>query len=140
MRHLRKITSKKGAALVEFALVAMILFLVVIAMAEFSRAWMLLGVMNGAARVGARYAAIVPDLEENLGAVEVKVREVLNSSNIPNEDIDVAVVLDNGSAAVGEPVTVDVIVSFHASFANLFPRLDELSLKASCSMNREISN
>lgn len=137
MRHLRDIRSNKGAAVVEFALVAMMLFLIIIAMAEFSRAWMLLGVMNGAARVGARYAAILPDLENNLPDVEDKVREVLNDSNIPDEDIQVSVVL-NGTPSIGQPIRIDVIVAFHTSFAHLFPRLDELPLKASCSMRREI--
>ncbi|MFH0777622.1 MAG: TadE/TadG family type IV pilus assembly protein, partial [Candidatus Eisenbacteria bacterium] len=70
--------SQKGAALVEFALVAFMLFLIVIGMAEFSRAWMLLGVMNGAARVGARYAAIVPDVANNLESVRAEVRDVLH--------------------------------------------------------------
>jgi hypothetical protein len=134
MKHLRKITSNKGAAVVEFALVAMMLFLVVIAMAEFSRAWMLLGVMNGAARVGARYASILPDVENNLGAVETKVREVLYLSKIPDGDIQVNVL---AGPTVGDPVTVNVIVLFHTSFAHLFPRLDELPLRASCSMRRE---
>ena len=123
MRHLRKVQSNKGAAVVEFALVAMILFLVVIAMAEFSRAWMLLGVANGAARVGARYAAIVPDVENNLGTVETKVREVLYDSHIPDEDIQVNVEL-GGTPTIGMPVKVNVIVAFHTSFAHLFPRLD----------------
>jgi len=137
MRHLRKTQSNRGAAVVEFAMVAMILFLVIIAMAEFSRAWMLMGVANGAARVGARYAAIVPDVENNLGTVETKVREVLYEARIPDEDITVNVELDE-PPAIGVPVTVTVTVAFHTSFANLFPRLNELPLRASCSMRREI--
>ena len=137
MRHLRKIQSSKGAAVVEFAMVALLLFLVIIAMAEFSRAWMLLGVANGAARVGARYAAIVPDLENNLGTVETKVRVVLEDAMIPAADVQVNVVYE-GTPSIGDHVTVDVIVAFHTSFANLFPRLDELPLRASCSMRREI--
>jgi Flp pilus assembly protein TadG len=137
MRHLRRIRANGGAAVVEFALVAMLLFLVIIAMAEFSRAWMLMGVANGAARVGARYAAIVPDVENNLGTVETKVRDVLHESNIPDEDIQVNVDLGEGPS-IGNPVTVNVIVAFHTSFAHLFPKLDELPLRASCSMRREI--
>ncbi len=137
MRHLRRIQSNKGAAVVEFALVAMLLFLVIIAMAEFSRAWMLMGVANGAARVGARYAAIVPDVENNLENVETRVRDVLHDSNIPDEDIQVNVDLGEGPS-IGNAVTVNVIVAFHTSFAHLFPKLDELPLRASCSMRREI--
>ncbi|UCF78267.1 MAG: pilus assembly protein [Candidatus Eiseniibacteriota bacterium] len=130
--------SQRGAALVEFALVAFMLFVVIVAMAEFSRAWMILGVANGAARVGARYAAILPDVENNLDSVRAKVRDVLIASQIPDGDIHVDVVFDTGSPAKGEPFTVNVVVDFHTSFGNLFPRLDELPLKASCSMRREI--
>jgi Flp pilus assembly protein TadG len=138
MRHLRKIQSNKGAAVVEFAIVAMLLFLIIIAMAEFSRAWMILGVANGAARVGARYAAIIPDVENNLGTVETKVREVLYDSNIADGDIKDVTVNFDGTPSIGVPITVNVIVTFHTSFANLFPKLDELSLSASCTMRREI--
>jgi len=137
MRHLRRVQSNKGAAVVEFALVAMMLFLVIIAMAEFSRAWMLTGVANGAARVGARYAAIVPDVQNNLGDVEAKVRDVLHRDNVPDEDIEVDFDLPE-TPTIGDVVTVNVSVAFHTSFAHLFPKLDELPLRASCSMRREI--
>ncbi len=130
--------SQKGAAVVEFALVAFLLFVVIVAMAEFSRAWMILGVANGAARVGARYAAILPDVENNLDSVRAKVRDALSASQIPDGDIHVDIVFDSGSPAKGEPVTVNVIIDFHTSFGNLFPKLDELPLRASCSMRREV--
>jgi hypothetical protein len=113
------------------------LFMIIVAMAEFSRAWMLLGVMNGAARVGARYAAILPDVESNLDAVTAKVKDVLHASRIPDKDITVEVAFD-GSPSMGTPLTVSVIVTFHTSFGNLFPKLSELPLKAACSMRREI--
>jgi len=129
--------SQKGAAIVEFAFVAMMLFMIIIAMAEFSRAWMVLGVMNGAARVGARYAAIVPDVEDNLDDVTAKVKDVLHASNIPDSDIQVSVSYDS-SPVKGIPITVNVTVLFHTSFGNLFPRLDELPLTAACTMRREI--
>jgi len=137
MKLLLKHRSQKGTAVVEFALVAMMLFMIIVAMAEFSRAWMLLGVMNGAARVGARYAAIVPDVENNIGEVTDKVKATLQASRIPDEDIEVEVNYP-GSPIKGTPITVDVQVTFHTSFGNLFPRLDELPLRASCTMRREI--
>jgi Flp pilus assembly protein TadG len=137
MSLLLKFRSQKGAAVAEFALVAMLLFIVIIAMAEFSRAWMLPGVVNGAARVGARYAAIVPDVENNLEAVTAKVKDVLLASRIPDEDIQVQVAF-GGSPSIGTPITVSVITSFHTPFGNLFPRSKEVPLKAACSMRREI--
>ena len=121
----------------EFALVAMMLFMIIVAMAEFSRAWMLLGVMNGAARVGARYAAIVPDVENNLDMVKSKVTEALIASRIPDQDIQVDVTYGS-TPTKGTPIEVDVVVVFHTSFGHLFPRLDELPLRASCTMRREI--
>jgi len=137
MNTLLKFRSQKGAAVIEFALVAMLLFTIVIAMAEFSRAWMLLGVMNGAVRVGARYAAIVPDVENRLDDVTAKVKDVLSASHIPDEDSQVEVAF-GGSPSIGTPITVSVIVTFHTPFGNLFPRLQELHLTAACSMRREI--
>jgi hypothetical protein len=116
----------------------MLLFLVIVAMAEFSRAWMILGVANGAARVGARYAAILPDVENNVASVTAKVKEVLGASQIPDGDIHVDVDLGSGSPSLGDPITINVIIDFHTTFGNLFPRLDELPLRASCSMRREI--
>jgi Flp pilus assembly pilin Flp len=130
--------SQKGAALVEFALVAFLLFVVIVAMAEFSRAWMILGVANGAARVGARYAAILPDVENNVASVTAKVKEALDASQIPDGDIHVDVDLGSGSPGLGDPITISVVIDFHTTFGNLFPRLDELPLRASCSMRREI--
>ncbi|MFH0778661.1 MAG: hypothetical protein V2A71_08525, partial [Candidatus Eisenbacteria bacterium] len=65
-------------------------------------------------------------------------RDVLHASNIPDADIQVDIDTGGVNPSKGDPVTVIVIVSFHASFANLFPRLDELPLRASCSMRREI--
>lgn len=137
MKLLLKYRSQKGTAVVEFALVAMVLFMIIVAMAEFSRAWMLLGIMNGAARVGARYAAILPDVESNLGAVTDKVKETLQASHIPDQDVTVDVNY-GGTPTKGTPIRVDVTVIFHTSFGNLFPRLDELPLRASCTMRREI--
>jgi len=137
MKSLLRYRSQKGAAVVEFALVALMLFMIIVAMAEFSRAWMLLGMANGAARVGARYAAIVPDVENRLNEVTDKVKETLLASRIPDEDIQVDVAF-SGSPTQGTPITVNVIVTFHTSFGNLFPKLDELPLRAACTMRREI--
>jgi Flp pilus assembly protein TadG len=137
MKVLLKYRSQRGAVVVEFALVALMLFMIIVAMAEFSRAWMLLGVANGAARVGARYAAIVPDVESRVDEVTDKVREALQASRVPDEDIEVEVTFD-GSPSQGTPVTVSVIIAFHTSFGNLLPQLNDLRLRAACTMRREI--
>jgi Flp pilus assembly pilin Flp len=137
MNFLLKSRSQKGAAVVEFALVAMLLFVIIVAMTEFSRAWVLLGVANGGDGAGARYAGIVADVEGSLDAVAAKVRDVLHASHIPDEDIHAQVAF-GGSPSIGTPITISVIASFRTPFGNLFPRSKELPLKAACSMRREI--
>jgi Flp pilus assembly protein TadG len=129
--------SEKGAAVVKFAVLPLLLFMVIVATVESPGAWTHPGVMNGAARGGARYAAIVPDVEDNLDAATVKVKEVLNVSRIPDEDIQVEVAF-GGSSSIGTPITANVIVTFLTSFGNLFPKLNELPLRAACSMRTEV--
>jgi Flp pilus assembly protein TadG len=138
INRLLKFRSQKGAALVEFALVALMLFTIVFGMVEFSRVWMLLGIMNGAVRVGARYAAILPDVEDNLDKVTTKVTDVLSASSIPAGDIEKIEIDLSQSPTMGTPITVRVEVTFHSFFGDLFPRLNNLSLKAACCMRREI--
>jgi len=138
INRLLKFRSQKGAALVEFALVALMLFTIVFGMVEFSRAWMLLGVMNGAVRVGARYAAIVPDVEDNLGDITARVTDALHAGSIPDGDIEKIEIDFSESPTIGSPITVSVKVTFRTFFENLFPGLKNLSLKAACCMRREI--
>jgi Flp pilus assembly protein TadG len=49
---------QKGQALVEFALVIPILIVIILAITEFGRVWMTMNVLTGAAREGARAAAV----------------------------------------------------------------------------------
>ncbi len=52
------IRQKEGQALVEFALVIPILIVIILAITEFGRLWMTMNVLTGAAREGARAAAV----------------------------------------------------------------------------------
>jgi Flp pilus assembly protein TadG len=51
---------EKGQNIVEFALVAPLLFLLVLGITEFGRAWMTRNVLTGAAREAVRVAAVQP--------------------------------------------------------------------------------
>lgn len=52
--------ARRGAALVEFALVVPVLLLLLLGVIDFGRGWSALGVLSNAAREGARYGAANP--------------------------------------------------------------------------------
>jgi Flp pilus assembly protein TadG len=76
----------KGQALVEFALVAPILILLVVGIFEFARAWQAFQVLTDAAREGARNAVI----DHALTATDVEniVRQALDRAALNSANID----------------------------------------------------
>ena len=101
MGHLRKLSrSTWGQALVEFALIVPLLILIVMGIIEFGRLWMTMITLSGAAREGARLAAVTaPDHD----AVETAVENVLSAAGLgpgtitvsgPNAQNDVAVTVE----------------------------------------------
>lgn len=57
-QRVRKANRRLGAAMVEFAIGAWIFFLITLAMVEFGRCYMVIQVLNGAARVGGRTGVV----------------------------------------------------------------------------------
>jgi Flp pilus assembly protein TadG len=116
MKVFRKITSRKGQALIEFALVAPLLILLVMGIFEFGRLWMTMNVLTGAAREGVRVAAITaPDVD----LVKNTVQNYLTSSNITAGSISVS-----GPDAASE-VTVTVQITYHSVFFGFIPGLSD---------------
>ena len=74
---------EKGQNLVEFALILPVFLLLVVGMAEFGRAWMTRNILTGAAREGARVAAIQPDPATSINKGTLAANDVLNSANLP---------------------------------------------------------
>jgi hypothetical protein len=63
----------EGATVVEFALVAPLLFLIVFGIIDFSRAYARLNTMNAAMREGARYGAALARPDTSLGLIKAEV-------------------------------------------------------------------
>jgi len=99
----------RGQSLVEFALVIPILLLLMVGIMEFSRGWMTQNILTGAAREGARAAAVGGD------AVSAAT-QVLNSANINTATVSVS-----PPGSVGDPVSVRVTYNFPVSVPGFLP-------------------
>jgi Flp pilus assembly protein TadG len=107
-RHRSK---RHGAATVEFALVAPVLFMFVFAIFEFGRAFMVIDLLNDAARVGCRQGAVQ---SYSTSTITSNVQSRLQGEGVNNASVTVLV---NGttadpstSANTGDLVTVQVSV------------------------------
>jgi Flp pilus assembly protein TadG len=113
--HLHR--NETGAAAVEFALVASILFLFVFGIIEFGRIFSELEVLNSAAREGARAAAVRGDAEDVETAVtDAAVPYALDSTPAADKTCD--------DSTSGEPVTVAWDQHFEIS-VGLLPAFDQ---------------
>jgi Flp pilus assembly protein TadG len=90
--------SSRGQALVEFALLGPLLFLLVFAGLDFTRAYLVRNAITNSAREGARYAALHPT---GTAAIRARVKTELNSvvANPADSDIHVAWVAASPPAA-----------------------------------------
>jgi Flp pilus assembly protein TadG len=100
--------NRKGAAAVEFALIAPVFFLMVFGMIEFGRAIMVEQVITNAAREGARLAVLDGSTATN---VRTQVTSYLSSASISGATITLNPT-DPSTAAYGDPVTVTVSIPF----------------------------
>jgi Flp pilus assembly protein TadG len=98
-----------GAAVVEFAIVAPVFFILVFGMIEYGRMVMVQQILTNASREGARYAVI---LESNdTTAVQDKVTDYLESASI-NGSPTVTVDWPAGGSGSNQPITVAVSIPF----------------------------
>lgn len=91
----------------EFALVAPLLFLVLICSVEFGRAMLVRQVLTNVSRVGAREAALPNSTTESVEAATAAYAEAAGL-NSPNVTVDP----DPATADVGETVTVTTSLGF----------------------------
>ncbi len=96
------VKNKKGQALVEFALILPILFMIVFGIVEFGRVFNAYVIVSNASREGARQAAVGKGDSE----VRTKVKDVASSLSIVDDDIGIDPA--KGSREYGDQVTVDV--------------------------------
>ena len=117
---------RRGAAAVEFAIVAPLFFTLVFGMIEFGRIMMVEQVITNAAREGARVGVIDPPTgQTSLSQVTSTVNNYLTSARVSGTTIKVEVSSDNGgtwtvtdpgdaSVKSGWPVRVTVSVPFNS--------------------------
>jgi hypothetical protein len=103
--------NRQGAAVVEFAVIAPVFFLVVLGMIEIGRAVMVEQVLTNASREGARAAVL-----DGATATDVKnqVVDYMKKGGIPAATTDMVTLTpaDPASATNGTPVTVTIQIQF----------------------------
>jgi len=121
--------SQRGQSIVEFALVLPIFLLIMLGLVEFGRLWMTVNVLTGAAREGARAAAV-----HGAGSSEARTaaQNVLSGGNVSGATITVV-----GPNASGE-VRVTIGLSYSTITGSLVPGLSStFQLSQSASMRWE---
>jgi Flp pilus assembly protein TadG len=116
-RTRRRPRSDRGQALVEFALVAPVLLLLIFAIADFARAWNTYQVLTDAAREGARTAVI-----DDPAIVEADVRQVitdaLNRASLDPAEATVQVL--GFRSGRGNPATVRIEYRYQLGWIGAF--------------------
>ena len=107
MARRRRPDDRCGAAVVEFAVVAPVFFLMVVGILEFGRALMVQQVLVSAARVGARQAVT---LNATSADTNTAVTDYADNAAVPG--VAVAVSPDPGTAAPGDVITVTTSIAF----------------------------
>ena len=127
---------RRAAAVVEFAIVAPLFFLLVFGMIEYGRMVMVQQVITNASREGARRAVL-----DGASATEVQeeVDDFLSQSSISGADVTIDPA-DPSTAAYGDPITVTVSIDFdEVSWLPSPMYLGGQEMTASTSMRRETS-
>lgn len=99
---------RRGATVVEFAVVAPLLFLLIFAALEFGRVVMVQQIITNAAREGARRGILE---QTTVSEVKTTVIDYLADCSITGATVSVSPD-DLGKAGFGDPVTVTVTVSY----------------------------
>lgn len=126
---------RRGAAVVEFAIVVPIFFLMVFGMIEFGRMVMVHQLLTGAARDGARRAVVNG---ATAGDVEQTVRNYLTATSVDGQEASVNVTPDPATAETGTAVTVETGIAFEkVSWLPAPFFLQEMTLNATSTMRHE---
>jgi Flp pilus assembly protein TadG len=124
---------RQGAAVVEFAVLAPLLFLLVFGMLEYGRLIMVQQIITNASREGCRQAVLEGATSTG---VETSVQSYLTGSSISNATVTVSP--DPAVAGPGDPMTVTVDVNFDdVSWLPTSMYLGGRVLSASSTMRRE---
>ena len=129
--------NRRGAAVVEFAIVAPIFFLLIFGMIEFGRVVMVQQLLTNASREGARLGVLN---DTTTSQVQTRVINYLAGANITvvTSNVNVVYASDSSSPGGGESVTVTVSVPFNqVSWLPSPMFLKGKTLSASSGMRRE---
>ena len=130
--------TRRGAAAVEFAVVAPVFFLLILGMIEFGRMLMVQQLITLAAREGARTAVLDGG---STASVIQQVRDDLAGSQITANSLQVRVEPDPGSATAGTPIRVIVTVDCaDVSWLATPLLMTDRRLTATTTMRRETAN
>jgi Flp pilus assembly protein TadG len=133
-RRRRNASQRRGGAAIELAIVAPLLFLVLMSLIEFSRATMVTHRLEDAANRGCRVAILDTATQEG---VEEAVAAVLTSAGINDYTLTItpeAYV----TARNWDPITVTVNVDFDdVSWVPLPTALQGITIEGSCTLPRE---
>jgi hypothetical protein len=126
--------SERGAVVVEFALVTLLLILILVGTTELGRAWYTVHVLTGAAREGARVGAMLGGGEGREAAIRARIGEVLNETGVDAYDVEIQL-----ASGYGQPLRVEVRSGFQSVVSDFIPGLNEtLTLKGVAVFNQEI--
>jgi len=104
---------RSGAAVVEFAVVVPLLFMVILGIIEFGRAMMVGELVNNAARTGCRQGVLNGSATSD---IQTAVNNCVNSAGIGSTTINVLVngtPADASTAVTGDSITVTVTAPFN---------------------------
>lgn len=110
---IKKFSSQKGAAVVEFAALALLLMIFIFGIIEFGMLWLQSNYVGNAAREGARVAAKISgtesaDVDDRRDAASNAVREYLREFFLYGDKVDtdfLAVAVSENNLVVDPPVT-----------------------------------
>ncbi len=129
LQKLKLIKQQQGQSLVEFALLLPMLVIILFGTVEFGRLWMTMNVLTGAAREGARVAAVTAP---NTAQVQTAVNNVLSGASITGATITVV-----GPNAANN-VTVTVRINYNVLTGTIVPGISRtLQLTRTASMRWE---
>jgi hypothetical protein len=124
---------QRGAVVVEFALVCLMLLVLLAGPTEFGRAWFTVHMLSSAAREGARVGAVTGGGAGWEAAIRARIGAVLEPAGI---EAEITVWPRRGW---GQPITVVVATDFRSVAQRLVPGLDRpLRLKGSAVFNQEL--
>lgn len=120
--------NKKGAALVEMAIVLPLLLLIVFGIFEFGRAMYITNTLNNAAREGVRRAVVM--------TAPINV-DALVTSCIPFDKTGLVITATPAAPGTGASVTVTVSLPFQ-TVTEMIPMLDGVALRGEATMRYEL--